>query len=299
MTLSSKIRVAVLRGGPSSGYESSLKTGGHVLSTLRDMSEIYEPVDILISKNGEWHRGGLAYEPHRALEHSDVVWNALHGSYGEDGQVQRLLESLQIPFTGSSAVASAFAINKDMAKVLYRQHGLLSPESSIITEKDFDDSRIIHIFRTYLHPVVVKPADGITSLGIRLAHTFQELKEAVKATFSHSRKALVEEHVRGTEASCVVIEKAKGENLYALVPTGKNTTEQDKRIKEMSKVAHEVLGLRHYSNSDFILTPKGKIYILETNALPVFHKDSLLDQSLHTTGWHPRDFVDHILRLAL
>ena len=134
MTLSSKIRVAVLRGGPSSGYESSLKTGEHILSTLRDMSEVYEPVDILISKDGEWHRGGLAYEPHRALEHSDVVWNALHGSYGEDGQVQRLLEGLQIPFTGSSAVASVFAMDKDMAKVLYCQHGLLSPESSIITE---------------------------------------------------------------------------------------------------------------------------------------------------------------------
>ena len=299
MTLSSKIRVAVLRGGPSSGYESSLKTGEHILSTLRDMSEVYEPVDILISKDGEWHRGGLAYEPHRALEHSDVVWNALHGSYGEDGQVQRLLEGLQIPFTGSSAVASVFAMDKDMAKVLYCQHGLLSPESSIITEEDFDDNRLIHIFRTYLHPVVVKPALGTASLGIRLAHTFQELKEAVKATFSHSRKALVEEHVQGAEASCVVIEKAKGEKLYALIPTGQNTTEQNKRIEEMSRIAHGALGMRHYSNSDFILTPKGKIYILETNALPVFHKDSLLNQSLHATGWRPRDFIDHVIRLAM
>ena len=299
MTLSSKIKVAVLRGGPSSGYESSLKTGGHILSALRDMSEVYEPVDILISKDGEWHRGGLAYEPHRALEHSDVVWNALHGSYGEDGQVQKLLEGLQIPFTGSSAVASVFATNKDMAKVLYRQHGLLSPESSIITEEDFDDNRLIHIFRTYLHPVVVKPALGTASLGIRLAHTFQELKEAVKATFSHSRKALVEEHVQGAEASCVVIEKAKGEKLYALIPTGQNTTEQNKRIEEMSRIAHGALGMRHYSNSDFILTPKGKIYILETNALPVFHKDSLLNQSLHATGWRSRDFIDHVIRLAM
>ena len=261
--------------------------------------EVYEPVDILISKDGEWHRGGLAYEPHRALEHSDVVWNALHGSYGEDGQVQKLLEGLQIPFTGSSAVASVFATNKDMAKVLYRQHGLLSPESSIITEEDFDDNRLIHIFRTYLHPVVVKPALGTASLGIRLAHTFQELKEAVKATFSHSRKALVEEHVQGAEASCVVIEKAKGEKLYALIPTGQNTTEQNKRIEEMSRIAHGALGMRHYSNSDFILTPKGKIYILETNALPVFHKDSLLNQSLHATGWRSRDFIDHVIRLAM
>src|SRR3989338_8578504 len=107
MSLSSKIKVAVLRGGHSLGYSTSLKTGEHVLSTLREMPETYEPIDIFISIGGEWHCGGLVEEPHRALRHVDVVWNGLHGSYGEDGQVQRLLESMGVPFTGSKNFAYA------------------------------------------------------------------------------------------------------------------------------------------------------------------------------------------------
>src|SRR3989344_5685570 len=107
MNLFSKIKGALLRGGLFRDYEPSLKTGEYILPALGILRKFREPLNIFISKNGEWHRRGLVYEPHRALEHSNVVWNTLHGSYGEDGQVERLLESLQIPFTGSSAVASA------------------------------------------------------------------------------------------------------------------------------------------------------------------------------------------------
>src|SRR3989339_1871705 len=171
MIFSSKIRVAVLRGGPSDDYDTSLRTGGHVLATLRDMPETYEPLDIFISKRGEWHREGLAHKPHRALQYADVVWNALHGVYGEDGQVQRILESLQIPFTGSSAVASALAMNKDMAKRLYQEHSLLTPAHELITEDNLNEDRLIDIFRSYLPPMVVKPT---RRSGMSLVHTFDE-----------------------------------------------------------------------------------------------------------------------------
>src|SRR3989344_9371566 len=177
MNLSSKIRVAVLRGGPSSGYDDSLKTGEHILSALRDMSETYEPLDIFISKDGEWHRGGLVHEPHRALEYVDIVWNALHGLYGEDGQVQRILERLQIPFTGSSAVASALAMNKDMAKRLYQEHNLLTPAYEIFTEDSLNEDRLINIFRNYLPPMVIKPT---RQSSVSLVHTFDELKQSIK-----------------------------------------------------------------------------------------------------------------------
>jgi len=313
MNLSSKIKVAVLRGGPSSDYDASLKTGEYILSALRDMSEVYEPVDIFISKNGEWHRKGLVYEPHRALEHSDVVWNALHGSYGEDGQVERLLESLQIPFTGSSAVASALALNKEMARRLYRKHSLLTPAHELITEDNFGEERLIDIFRNFLFPVIVKPANTSGSLGVSLAHTFLELKQTIKETFAHSPRVLVEEFIKGNEVSCVVIEDVKGERIHALLPASpelqrgepsskskfKLEIEESKRIEEMAKRAHEALGLSHYSGSGFIVTPQRKIYILETSSLPMLHENSLVPRSLHAAGWRPRDFVDHVLRLAV
>ncbi|MDP3875076.1 MAG: hypothetical protein Q8Q22_00960 [bacterium] len=311
MNLSSKIRVAVLRGGLSNGYDTSLKMGEHILSALREMPEVYEPTDIFISKDGEWHRGGLVYEPHHALQHTDVIWNALHGSYGEDGQVQRVLEGLQIPFTGSSAVASALAINKDMARRLYRKNSLLTPAHELITEDNLNEDRLIDISRNYLYPVIVRPArrssdeqaNASESLGVSLVHTFHELKQTIKEAFTHSPRVLVEEFIKGNEVSCAVIEGARGERIYALLPSSKSKfklkVEENKEIEGMARRAHEVLGLSHYSSSDFIITPKRKIYILETNSLPVFHEDSLMHHSLHATGWRPRDFVDHVIKLTM
>ena len=298
---SPQTRVAVIRGGQSTGYETSLKTGGHILSTLREMPESYDPIDIFISQDGEWHYGGLVQEPHELLRHADVVWNALHGSYGEDGKVQRLLESLQIPFTGSSSVASALSMDKDMAKRIYRQHSFLVPAHELITRKNWDDRKLVAIFRNYLPPVVVKPANGIHSFGVRLAHDFSGLKEIVDETFRYSPRLLVEEFIKGDDVSCTVIEDAKGERIYALLPSSaaKLKMEENKEIEEIAKRAHAALGLRHYSSSDFIITPKRKIYILETNSLPVLHENSLVHKSLRATGWRSRDFVDHIIKLAL
>ncbi|MEK7227418.1 MAG: ATP-grasp domain-containing protein [Patescibacteria group bacterium] len=293
------IKVAVIRGGPSYGYDASLKTGAYVLSLLYELPEVYAPLDIFISRDGEWHYGGLVQEPHLALHEADVVWNALHGAYGEDGQVQRILKNLHLPFTGPGAIPASLSHNKDMAKVLYRRHSLLTPDSRLIIEKDFNDDKLIAVFRHFLPPIIVKPADGIHALGVRLARTFQELKDAVKDTFKHSKKALVEEFISGHEVSCAVVENAKGEKLYSFVPIGSLNYKENQQIADMAKSAHEMLGLRHYSSSDFIITPKGRIYILETNSLPVFHEESLLRQSLLSTGWKPKDFAEHCINLAL
>src|SRR3989344_3527533 len=268
MNLSSKIRVAVLRGGPSSAYENSLKTGAHVLSLLQEMADVYEPVDIFISKDGEWHLSGLVYEPHKALSHTDIVWNALHGSYGEDGQVQRVLEGLQIPFTGSSAVASALAMNQDMAKRLYQKHNLPTPAYEIFTEDSLNEDRLINIFGNYLPPIIVKPAR--CSHDVSLAYTFSELKEFIKKALTFSPRVLVEEFVRGKDVTCTVIENAREEKIYALLPTLSERSEVGvgKQIEQIAKQAHRALGLSHYSSSDFIITPKKKIYLLKTSISP-------------------------------
>lgn len=296
---SPRTKVAVLRGGPSHGYEQSLKTGAHVLSVLRELPELYEPMDIFISREGEWHRGGLVLRPEQALHDADVAWNALHGHFGEDGQVQQILETLKIPYTGSEALASSLSHNKHMTKDLYKQHSLLTPESQLVTEEDLSDEKLVFIFRNFMHPVVVKPADGVHSLGVRLAHTFHELKEAIKETFKHSPKVLVEEHVKGTLVSCYVVENARGESLYTLIPTGSRPQGENEIMSYMSRKAHEALGLRHYSSSDFIITPRGRIYILETNALPAIHDKAPLQESLRATGWKSDALVKHLLELAL
>src|SRR5690349_680304 len=109
-----KTVVGVLRGGPSSEYEVSLKSGSSVLSSLSKDS--YDVRDIFIDRKGQWHLHGAPVTPEQALRSVDVVFNAMHGEYGEDGQVQRALDALNVPYTGSNALASSLAFDKHKTK---------------------------------------------------------------------------------------------------------------------------------------------------------------------------------------
>jgi len=303
----SKIKVAVLRGGPSGAYNDSLKTGGYVLNLLRTMPEKYEPLDIFISRDNEWHHAGLANEPQWLLKGVDVAWNALHGEYGEDGEIQRLLDDLRIPYTGSGAASSAFAYNKDIAKGLYLKNSLATPVYETLCAGGTSDDHLVKIFRSHMFPLIVKPATGARAAGIHLVRSFHEFQAAVKSIFSFSPRAMVEEYLPGTVVSCVVIEKARDQDLSAFLPAhleterrrARPTPEQNRKMEDMARVAHRALGLRHYSSSDFIVTPKGGIYIIETNSHPVIHEDSLAHLSFEATGWSPKDFASHLLHLAL
>ena len=115
-----KIRVAVLRGGPSNEYDASLNTGSTVLRNLKE--DIYDGQDILISKDGVWHKNGSPSDINTVLSHTDVVWNALHGHYGEDGKLAHILEVHRIPFTGSKSFASAIGMNKLMTKDVLKKN---------------------------------------------------------------------------------------------------------------------------------------------------------------------------------
>ena len=107
-----KSRVGVMRGGLGSEYYVSLRTGGNVLSAL--VGDKYEPHDILITNTGEWHIDGRPTAPAKLTQHVDVIFNALHGEFGDDGKVQKILEVFNIPYTGSTALPSAIGMNKDL-----------------------------------------------------------------------------------------------------------------------------------------------------------------------------------------
>ena len=142
--------VGVLRGGPSSEYEVSLKSGASVLEHLN--REKYDPRDIFIDKTGTWHLHGVSVPPERALRGLDVAFNAMHGHFGEDGQVQRLLESLATPYTGSNAVASALAFNKQHTKDAVKKLGIKVPHGVVVNPATANTSleeKALHIFRTF------------------------------------------------------------------------------------------------------------------------------------------------------
>lgn len=317
-----KIRVGVIRGGPSNEYEVSLKTGATVLNNLP--KEKYLARDIFIDKKGNWFVYGLPTTPHEALTHIDVAFNALHGHFGEDGKIQHIFEVHGIPFTGSGSFASAIGMNKHMTKEVYKKEKLKTPQSRLI-ESLADVSKQAHeIFKAYPLPVVVKPLSGGSSVGVTIAKDFLGFEKAVRDAFEHSNSVMVEEFIKGKEATCGVIDNYREQEFYALPPVeirphngnffdysakyeGKsdeivpgNFTELEKKeIEKMAIQAHRALGLSHYSRSDFIIHPKRGIFILESNTLPGLTEESLLPKSLKAVGASISHFLDHIIELAI
>lgn len=318
----SHIRVGVVRGGPSSEYPVSLDTGEHVLRRLpRDK---YAPIDILLSKKGEWYMNGIQTDFPTIAHHVDVIWNALHGAFGEDGKAQRLFESFNIPYTGSRVVASALGMHKQLAKSRFKEAGLLTPRGDLISANDVLDEVAAQIAYSGLLPVVVKPVSGGSSIGASIARTSMELKQALLDVTRMHGDVLVEELLEGKEATCCVIDASEGGEQIVLCPIeivpheskeffdydakyggktdeivpGRFTLRDLVDIRTAAAKAHRTIGARHYSRSDFIVTPKG-IYILEINTLPGLTEASLTPKALAAADLEFSDFLDHVLTLAL
>ncbi len=316
-----KIRIGVLRGGPSSEYDISLKSGETVLTHTKDN---HHPVDIFISKNGVWHVDGMEKSPSDALRTIDVVFNALHGEYGEDGQVQKILDQVGVPYTGSDAFASAIAMNKDLTKKTLKQHGIKMPYHKVFTREQIENMSLHELFRNIPHPSIVKPVALGSSIGVSLVKDFFDLGNALQSALAVSDSVMIEEYIEGREASCGVIEGFRGEELYSLLPieiiphkdskffdfVGKyegkaeeicpgNFDDKTKaEIQELTKKIHEVLGLKHYSRSDFIVHPKRGIYFIEVNTLPGLTEHSLIPKALNAIGVKLSSFFDHVVGLA-
>jgi D-alanine-D-alanine ligase len=319
-----KIKVGVLRGGSSDEHDVSLKTGKSVLDNL---PENFSGYDIFLSKDGNWYFEGKLSDPEKIFRTIDVVFNALHGKYGEDGKVQQLLEKFGVPYTGSGIFGSALGMNKALAREAFARAGLNVPKAVVIdlgvellSEKDVADK----IFKSMGPSWVVKPVSSGSSVGVSIAHNFNELVEAVKISSNFDSKLLIEEYIKGREATCGVIENFRGANHYSLpvieiIPSenhnffnyeakyGGGTKEIcpacfdskiKKEIEEMARTAHQALGLRHYSRADFIVSPKG-IYILEVNTLPGLTTESLLPKGIKAVGSSYPEFLEHLINLAL
>ena len=319
-------KVGVLRGGPSNEYEVSLKSGAAVLNVLNNHHfDTYIGKDIFIDRKGIWHKDGLPLRPEQAINSVDIVFNALHGAYGEDGKVQSLLEDLGKPFTGSGSLGSSIGMNKILAKGIFKTHGLKTPIfKSFSSENIIDNVEAVtaELFQTFHMPAIVKPVKSGSSVGVTLVKYYNELPNALLEAAKHDDTVMIEEFISGVEATCAVIDGFRGQELYALPPVeirpvnsffdyeakyaGKSieivpatfSVELKKSIEESARNIHRALGLRHYSRSDFIVHPRRGIYVLEVNTLPGLTDESLLPKALRAIGSDTHELVGHLLSLC-
>jgi len=321
-TLPDSLKIGVLRGGTSPEYDVSLLGGAHILEVL---NETHRPIDIFISKDGTWHMYGVEKSPTQILKNVDVVWNGLHGEFGEDGKVQEILNHHGVPYTGSEKYPSSIAMNKWLTKEHLKDLGVKTPTYIIVRQTDDLKEKAKEIFNSIPHPLIIKPVRGGSSLGIKTAENYIELYSALYDILSSESDALVEEYINGREATVGVIDDFREHKTYVLPPIeikhgGENGifdydakyggesqelcpgnfTEKEKReLEALATVVHNHLRLRHYSRSDFIVSPKRGVYFLEVNTLPKMTKQSLLPLGLKSVGSSVKDFVHHVLKLTL
>lgn len=330
------IKVGVLRGGPSSEYDVSLLSGEHILATLRSqpLSDIYEAHDIFIDKDGVWHTRGFATTAEKVAQNVDVIINALHGSFGEDGKVQQILDGLHIPYTGSGPFASALGMHKGLSKEQFHRMGIKTPRHILIHKydenldggmKEYAHRKAREAWEFLPPPWIVKPVLGGSSMGIHVCKSFTELENTFLLGANMYVDVIVEEMIDGKEASVSVIENFRNQDLYTPPPIeirlpdgkscfdyeskysdehtiicpGKFTRAEILELEKFAKIIHKDMNLKHYSRSDFMVSPKRGVYVLEVNTLPGLTRHSLLPKSIEDIGSSMSEFVNHIVNLAL
>lgn len=245
---------------------------------------------------------------------ADVVFLGLHGACGEDGRIQATLDLLGVPYTGSGYLGSALAMDKDLTKRIVAPLGVLTPAWRTVS---FTEADIASIAAQEKLPVVVKPVDSGSSIGVAIAHTQEELVAALKANIGLGR-VILEQYVTGREIDVGVldgrslpsIEIIPKQGFYDYVnkyQAGATVeicpTEIDprieKRLGEIALKVHNALGLTGYSRSDYIVDEKGDIYFLEINTLPGMTPTSLMPQEAAAVGVDYNTLCQKIVDMAL
>ena len=305
-----KLTVALLSGGISSEREVSLNSGKQVFAALDKKKYAV-----------------LRYDPKTDLQRLvaeapkiDAALIILHGPFGEDGTVQGLLDLLDIPYQGSGVLGSAVAMNKLMSKQLYQQVGLPVPSYLALKRSDTVDPAAIAA-RLGL-PVVIKPVQGGSSVGMSIVRSEKELPGAIQKAFDHDTAVLIEAYIDGIEITGGVLGNSDPEALplieiipdknhdffdYEAKYTAGVTQEIcpariDAALTEKARtyavMAHEVLGCKGYSRTDLMLKDRD-LFVLETNTIPGMTATSLFPQAAAAAGLPFGQLLDRLIELSL
>ncbi|BCS94440.1 D-alanine--D-alanine ligase [Desulfoluna limicola] len=305
-----KLNLAVIYGGTSPERDVSLVSGKEALAALNQERYTifeYDPkdgLDALVRDAGKL----------------DVALILLHGSPGEDGTIQGLLDLLKIPYQGSGVLGSAIAMNKTLSKQLYTDAGIPTPDFIEVQKgKPFDPEATVAKLGL---PLFVKPACGGSSLGMFRVSQAEDLAEAVTQSLTFDDHVVIEAFVDGIELTCGVLgnDEPKALPVIEIIPEGDSTyfdyeakytpgatTEicpariseaLTARVMDLSERAHRALHLKGYSRTDMMLQGE-ELFVLETNTIPGMTRTSLLPRAAKAANFSFSTLLDRLIELAL
>jgi len=306
------LRVAVLCGGRSGEHEISLRSAESIIAGL-DRAK-FEVQRIFITPEGCWEPRALSPEP-GANPGIDVVFPVLHGTFGEDGTVQGLLELADLPYVGAGVLASAVSMDKEVTKRLLVERGLPVAEYVTVTRGNKPDINLPF-------PLFVKPANLGSSVGISKVKSCAELPAALELAAQYDRKILVERGIAGREFECSVLGSEKPlaavpcevipsrdfydyEDKYLLdaaklIVPAPLTPEQTAEMQRMAVAAYQAVECEGMARVDFLLeAASGKFYINEINTIPGFTSISMYPKMWEAAGVPFTELLDRLIDLAL
>jgi len=324
-----KLKVCVLMGGPSAEREVSLVTGKAVFDNLN--REKYLPTLVEMGKDGNF----FVIQKNKRIKFNflglvkakfDIVFIAMHGSPGEDGGMQGLLETLGVKYTGPQVLSSALAMNKVFAAQVYLANGLPHPDFVHFKKEGWKrnpDKIMNDIVSKVGFPMVVKPVDQGSAVGVSKIKSHEELRKTIDKTIKTFPWLMAQKFVKGQEATCGVLEKDG--QVMPLPPThilpnlgefydykSKYSTGGsthicpadfgdiiNQQIQNLAIMAHKALDCRGMSRTDIFVADDKKLYILETNTIPGMTPTSLFPEAAAKAGISFGKMLDFIVKASL
>jgi len=292
-------------GGTSSEKEISLKSGSGIIEGLREAGFDAEGLVLNSNEVPDLRAAGFS-----------LAFIALHGEFGEDGQLQRILERRHFPYTGSGAVASRLAMDKVAAKQKFLSAGVSTPRFRVLGDPA-DESGAIFAARSLGLPAVLKPVDEGSSVGIHIVRDEEELLKWLAKERKIRRRLFLEEYIAGREVTVGILDErplpvleikpsrefydfsAKYEGGTEYLPRPKLPDEVESAIKSSALLAHRSLGCKAFSRVDMRLSDEGIPYVLEVNTIPGFTRLSLLPKAAAAAGISFSQLCAKVVRLSL
>jgi len=311
-----KLRVAVIFGGRSGEHEISLRSAESIMKAM-DLSR-YQVLEYFISKEGKWRPKPILPEP-GAQPEIDVAFPVLHGTFGEDGTVQGLLELADLPYVGAGVLASSLSMDKEVMKRVCSERGLPVVEYVTLLRGCMDTAEIESRLG---FPVFVKPANLGSSVGISKAHDRPELEKALTLAAEYDRKIIVERAVEGREFECSVLgnQQPEASQPCEVLPSREFYDYEDKYILDQAKfelpanlapektaelrqlavACYRAVECEGMARVDFLLDrSNGQLYINEINTIPGFTSISMYPKMWEHSGLPYPQLIDRLIELAL
>ena len=317
------MKIAVFTGGDSSEYVISMKSARQVLRWLEAAGHLCYLVE---ARHYNWtvHVDGgqvpldkntFSFH-HNGEEHGfDFVWNTIHGTPGEDGKLQGFFDMIGIPYSSSNHLSSALTFDKYTCKCFLKQHGITTPEASLVRKHTESDLEAVADLVGL--PCFVKPNNGGSSFGTTKVNHFEDLEAALKVALGEDSEAIVERYIKGTEVTCGLLKGPDGFTLFPIteiiseneffdyeakytqgkaqeITPARIDPDIEKKCRDMAIKIYELTSCSGIIGVDFII--KGnQVYFLELNSIPGMSEESIIPKQVTTMGLEMPDLLQRVI----